>query len=432
MIVVRSAVVFAIGFTLIFFGLAGCDDAVTDPEDPGDDSDPTAGVIEISTIDELQLIGNDSDYPLDGDYVLVNDIDASETAEWNDGEGFEPIAQGEDDRFDGTLDGQGFSIDALVINRPDSEDVGLVSKTTNRAEFADLQLRDIEIIGGERNVGGLVGESQAEKISDVRIEGSVEGDRFTVGLLAGSSSGELYDINVEGIVRGERVGGITGRNRGNITRTSAVVEVRTRDGTRSGGLVGNNWQDSEISKSVVKGTVEGERRIGGLVGHNSGTIRESRVDADVSGEWTIGGLAGSNSDHASITDAYVKGSVSGVVDGSSSGGIGGAVGGTRSGDGGGEISGVYVAADVVADHRWMGGLLGRNNDEIAISSAYWDLDKSGQEAGVGEGEYGEYVEGRTTEQMQGDAAEANMTGFDFDDTWQVVEDDYPVLQWENE
>jgi len=427
MIVVRSAVVFAIGFTLIFFGLAGCDDSVTDPEDP---DGPTVDVIEISTVEELQSIGKDPDYPLDGDYVIVNDIDASETAEWNDGAGFEPIAQGEDDRFDGKIDGQGFSINGLVINRPDSEDVGLVSKTTNRAEFADLQLRDIEIIGGERNVGGLVGESQAEKISDVRIEGSVEGDRFTVGLLAGSSSGELYDINVEGIVQGERVGGITGRNRGNITRTSAVVEVRTRDGTRSGGLVGNNWADSEISKSVVKGTVEGEQRIGGLVGHNSGTIRESRVEADVSGEWTIGGLAGSNSDHATITDAYVKGSVSGVVDGSSSGGIGGAVGGTRSGDGGGEISAVYVAADVVADHRWMGGLLGRNNDDIAISSAYWDLDKSGQEAGVGEGNYGDNVEGRTTEEMHGDAAKENMAGFDFDETWTTADGEYPALRWE--
>ena len=39
------------------------------------------GAIGISTIEELQLIGNDPAYPLDGYYVLTQDIDASATRE---------------------------------------------------------------------------------------------------------------------------------------------------------------------------------------------------------------------------------------------------------------------------------------------------------------------------------------------------------------
>lgn len=46
-----------------------------------------ANYIPISTLDELVLIGVDEDYPLNGNYVLVDDIDASPTREWNYYEG---------------------------------------------------------------------------------------------------------------------------------------------------------------------------------------------------------------------------------------------------------------------------------------------------------------------------------------------------------
>src|SRR3989344_5183235 len=49
------------------------------------------GEIKIDTIEELQLIGNDSAYPLNGNYILTRDIDASATVNWNNGTGFNPI-----------------------------------------------------------------------------------------------------------------------------------------------------------------------------------------------------------------------------------------------------------------------------------------------------------------------------------------------------
>jgi len=43
--------------------------------------------IPISTIEDLQKIGNDPEYPMDGYYYLTNDIDASDTIRWNNGKG---------------------------------------------------------------------------------------------------------------------------------------------------------------------------------------------------------------------------------------------------------------------------------------------------------------------------------------------------------
>ena len=45
---------------------------------------------------------------LDGEYYLANDIDASDTENWNDGAGFEPIGDSDDHPFTGTLDGRGY------------------------------------------------------------------------------------------------------------------------------------------------------------------------------------------------------------------------------------------------------------------------------------------------------------------------------------
>src|SRR3989338_10877154 len=70
-------------------------------------------LIKINTIEELQLIGNNSAYPLNGDYILTQDIDASATVNWNNGAGFKPIGQ-----FSGVFNGQGYIITNLIINRP--------------------------------------------------------------------------------------------------------------------------------------------------------------------------------------------------------------------------------------------------------------------------------------------------------------------------
>ena len=54
-------------------------------------SSSSYAVIYISSIEDLQKIGKVTGYPLNGEYELTQDIDASATINWNSGAGFAPI-----------------------------------------------------------------------------------------------------------------------------------------------------------------------------------------------------------------------------------------------------------------------------------------------------------------------------------------------------
>ena len=145
-------------------------------------------IITINTIEELQLIGNDSAYPLSGDYELGNDIDASNTVGWNAGAGFDPIGDRwfneEDDLiledFTGTFDGKGFTIDGLFINRPDEDNIGLFGSTwddpDNHVIIKNVNLTNCSITG-QMYVGGLVGsvlnENNNTTITNCHVSGTI-------------------------------------------------------------------------------------------------------------------------------------------------------------------------------------------------------------------------------------------------------------------
>ena len=161
--------------------------------------------IEISTIAQLQLIGNDPGYPLDGDYVLTQDIDASDTVNWNGGAGFEPIGTTLDAPFSGTFDGQFYLIDGITINRPSTDVVGVfkgISGTvTNLAINGSVigknntaiisggltgtinKCFSTGIASGIQYVSGLVSCGNGT-ISDSYSTASVSGDRYVSGFVS--------------------------------------------------------------------------------------------------------------------------------------------------------------------------------------------------------------------------------------------------------
>ena len=103
--------------------------------------------IPISTIEELQLIGNDPGYPLDGDYILTQDIDASATATWNSGEGFEPI--GDSPEFTGHFNGQGHIVSALVINGHGGYSLGLFGNLSDSGIIENIGVENVSVTGSE-------------------------------------------------------------------------------------------------------------------------------------------------------------------------------------------------------------------------------------------------------------------------------------------
>jgi len=203
----------------------------------------------ITDLDELQSIDDDPD----GEYVLGNDIDASETADAD----FSPIRD-----FSGEFDGDGHTISELTIERAESSEVGLFGNVTEEGTVRNVSIEAVDVIG-EDETGGLVGINEGT-VEVVSVSGDVEGD--------------------------SEIGGLVGDNNGQIEQAYATTRV---DGRRNvGGLVGDN--DGSIEQVYATGLVEGEERVGGLVGENgfSGVIRDTYSLAEVVGKDTVGGLVG--------------------------------------------------------------------------------------------------------------------------------------------
>ena len=190
------------------------------------------------------------------------------------GDGWQPIGT-----FNATFNGNGYTISNLMINRSDTNNVGLFSRTASSARITNLGLLNVAITG-QNEVGSLVGRNDGGSIANSYATGSVA-------------------------EAGDNVGGLVGLNdSGSITNSYATVSV-LRSGSRLGGLVGTNR--ARITNSYATGRVSGTQGIGSLVGFNTGgnaLIEDSYATGRVS--WSrfnaIGGLVGQND--STINDSY--------------------------------------------------------------------------------------------------------------------------------
>lgn len=251
---------------------------------------PAFAQIEINDIDELQLIGNDPGYPLDGDYILGNDIDASATASWNSGAGFAPI--GSMPEFTGTFDGQGYTITGLTINRPASDNVGLFGSTLN-ATIHNVQLENGNVTAN-LSVGMLAGRAENTVIGNCSTAGAVNGANYVGGLVGLSDSSYMTTCYNTSVITGVNyVGGLVG-GAFQYTITTCYNTGAVSGTSRVGGLVGNSPITNTITTCYNTGAVSGNNDIGGLVGFAdfSSTIATCYNMGTVTGSTNVGGLAG--------------------------------------------------------------------------------------------------------------------------------------------
>ncbi len=312
---------------------------------------------EISNAQELQDIRED----LDGDYVLVDDINAS-------GYDFEPMGVftgGPIDGFSGSLNGNGHSISNLRIDRPNESDVGVFGAVVN-GSVEDVRLKNVNVVGDE-NVGGLAGTAFGAdtRISDVYVSGEISGNK-TIGGVVGNSLTLVNASESAADVTGvERVGGVVGHGNA-VVGSNAIGDVTGEEGV--GGLAGSSL---EVRKSYATGDVTGKEGVGGLIGTRSmdlilfsavdfeiPLISESYATGDVSGESAVGGLAAIGS---RVNGSYATGDVSGE------GAVGGLVGFNL-----GYINESYATGDVSGETR-VGGLAGGTVWRVTESYATGDV-----------------------------------------------------------
>lgn len=243
------------------------------------------GYMWVEDASQLQAI----DTNLSGQYALKNSIDAISTSTWDDkdgdhvNEGFKPIGVDNNGKvngsgFTGILDGLGFHIFDLTINRADQDNVGLFSKTKGAT------LNNVTLVGGkitgQNNVGTLVGEAIDTTITGAVNSAAVIGSA-NVGGLVGTGTG----ITLKDAV-----------NMGDITGTDHAV----------GGLAGNLTNGTIQGKSYNIGNIGGPDDtnqpydVGGLVGVATGSALGNEKAKDgiiyngltVKGKYNVGGIAG--------------------------------------------------------------------------------------------------------------------------------------------
>ncbi len=274
--------------------------------DTGTRDDP----IMIEDVHDLQNMSAD----LTAHYVLANDIDASETSEWNWNdtselyEGFEPIGTDEN-RFIGSFDGKGYEITDLHICRSNMWHVGLFGYIGSDGEVRDVGVVD-KNINGHRAVGGFVGTNYGT-VSNSYSTGSVIGNEWFAGGLVGWNRGTVENSYAIGNVSGSReVGGLIGWNGGTVENSYATGNAS--GGNNVGGLIGRIYE-GWLSNSYATGNVTGDRWVGGLVGSNGlgGIVENSYSTGNVTGDDDVGGLVGSNGLGGTIENSYAVGNVTG-------------------------------------------------------------------------------------------------------------------------
>jgi hypothetical protein len=181
----------------------------------------------ITDAAELQAMQTDPD----GHYELANDIDASETATWNDGAGFDPVGT-----FTGSLHGDGHTITGLTINRTTSSNVGLFSYLQNGPDGNDLYEFTLEspTVRGSSYVGPIAGSNSGATVNRVHVHNAtVDGESSYVG----GAFGRMYNDNANSDVE-------------SVYRDAIVSVTVDTDANYVGGVAGESDQRSTTSPSM--------------------------------------------------------------------------------------------------------------------------------------------------------------------------------------
>ena len=340
---------------------------------------------QISSWNHLDNARND----LTAHYELINNLystssgyTALASSDANDGKGWEPIGYDPNNsgtnRFTGYFNGQGYTIADLYINRPDEDNIGLfghigISINNQSTTIENICLENVNVTGN-RGVGALVGRVTGNQATLIQYA------CVTLGTIKGTGA----------------TGGLVGSN--NSHRTDW-------------GGVDNNprllYSFADVSVIGVPETGENARtfeKIGGLAGcsqrgtiHNSYSQSSITVNNNESNPVSrVGGLAGCNEFRGTITHSYSTGLISVNY---------------------GENIGGFL------------GFLNTRGTHTAIDNCYWNTATSGFGTSNGIGSATDTgLTGLTTAQMQGTAAETNMSALNFTTIWQSVTSDYPILR----
>ena len=246
---------------------------------------------------ELQALRNN----LTANYELANDIDCSDTENWDSGNGFEPVGPDYQNPFTGTLNGQSFTVDRLFIDRGSSLNVGLIGYLGGGALVESITVADADL-SGDNNAGILVGRANDADINSASSSGNISAASNIGGLVGYLSQSNINSSYSTGDVDAS---GAAGGLVGNMYLSHVHSGFSTGDvsgGDKVGGLVGTAFDDNNVSSSFSGSNVSGGNYVGGLLGENNGEVESSFSYGGVTGSSNVGGLLGYSA--GGVVDGY--------------------------------------------------------------------------------------------------------------------------------
>ena len=263
------------------------------------------GYTVIKTAQDLDNIRNntDADGNITGKYILMNDIDLSSYANWD------PIGDVDTgEGFTGTLDGNGYVVKNLTINRPTEDGVGLFAligdgNTMSGGEVKNLGLENVDVEGNNGTAG--LASASAGNITNCYINGKINGNgAYATGGLVGQNLGTIKNCysNCEVVGKYHYTGGLAGANQGQILNCFSTGTV-TGQQEGAGGLIGLNMGGS-ILNSYSTAKIMGNIGVGGLIGSfEGGNVSNSYATGLVQGTTAVGGLVGHSESNAKIENS---------------------------------------------------------------------------------------------------------------------------------
>ena len=250
----------------------------------------------INTPEQLNLIRTNrfAYYELGNDIDLRNATQNKDGAFYNNGLGWEPIEfideTSSDVKFAGSLDGKGFKIKGLYINRPKENYVGLFKNLYSYGDsdgkeinISNLTLENPNIIGNDY-VGGIAGNIDSRSniyLTTLQnlyvIGGQIKGNNYVGGIAGKLKAGVYYDshsnrihslFNSSIIVAEDYAGGIFGHienahsSSGHKIFINNIINIGTVSSNgNASGLIGNtkmtNYNPITISNAINLGDLNG-------------------------------------------------------------------------------------------------------------------------------------------------------------------------------
>lgn len=235
----------------------------------------------IETAQELVDIGEN------GKYKLMCDIDISSNS-------WVPI-----EKFNGIIDGDGFSIIGMNIDNNDSTIYcGFVRNLEENGIIKNITFLDANVHSGNAGIVAGYNEGLIENVTTYGFLGKANG--LSCGGIVGKNCGRIQEcVNYATISGKENIGGITGLNKlySQGGRVSECTNYGTVSGTYrdSGGIVGYN--QGEIGLCTNEGSIQSKGDyVGGICGtterSGNSVVRDSKNMGPVTGNNYVGGAIG--------------------------------------------------------------------------------------------------------------------------------------------